>query len=263
MHLIDYQTAVDMLTAILTTQTVPLVRVPRLEFGLIMKVLDASAYAIICPMANTREDAENLFHAGRCPLAGTRSFGPIRPAIYGGANYVENANDEIVLIAMIETEEALDNVKEIAVVVGQSIFGGYWELAQQFMAGSHGDGYTLSSVSIWISGTNWQISTTSSQPLGAGPHHVSHRLALTVQDFYLSWFGDTLFRLSAFPCHPRPPSFRNKRRANLMGENQPVTLQDADPPTGAPARRHGRPGVPLVRRIACPRFAARPASPHR
>ena len=152
LHLIDYQTAVDMLTAISTTQTVPLVRVPWLEFGLIMKVLDAGAYAIICPMVNSREDAENLFHAGRYPLASTRSFGPIRPAIYGGADYVENANDEIVLMAMIETEEALDNVKEIAVVVGQSIFGGCRELAQQFMTGSHGDGYTLSSVSIWISG---------------------------------------------------------------------------------------------------------------
>ena len=116
--LIDYQTAVGMLTAISTTETVPLVRVPWLEFGLIMKLLDAGAYGIICPMVNTRKDAENLVHAGRYPPAGTRSFGPVRAAIYGGADYVENANDEIVLLAMIETEEALDNVKEIAAVPG-------------------------------------------------------------------------------------------------------------------------------------------------
>ena len=129
--LIDYQTAVDMLTAISTTETVPLARVPWLEFGLIMKLLDAGAYGVICPMVNTREDAQNLVRAGRYPPAGTRSFGPVRAAIYGGADYVENANDEIVLLAMIETEEALDNVKEIAAVSGlDGLFIGPNDLAK-------------------------------------------------------------------------------------------------------------------------------------
>src|SRR3954468_375783 len=57
---VDYQAAVNMLTAISTTNTVPVIRVPWLEPGILMKMLDAGAYALICPMVNTREDAERL-----------------------------------------------------------------------------------------------------------------------------------------------------------------------------------------------------------
>lgn len=60
---IDYQVAVQMLTAISTTPTVPLVRVPWLDPGILMKVLDAGAYGVICPMINSREDAETLVAA--------------------------------------------------------------------------------------------------------------------------------------------------------------------------------------------------------
>ena len=48
-----------MLQAISTTATVPMVRVPWLEPGILMKTLDAGAYGVICPMVNTREDAQN------------------------------------------------------------------------------------------------------------------------------------------------------------------------------------------------------------
>src|SRR5579872_1914822 len=56
--LIDYQTALTMLQAISTTSAVPLVRVPWNEPGIIMKALDAGAYGIICPMINSRAEAE-------------------------------------------------------------------------------------------------------------------------------------------------------------------------------------------------------------
>ena len=50
---VDYQAAVNMLTAISTTATAPVVRVPWLDPGILMKVLDAGAYAVICPMVNS------------------------------------------------------------------------------------------------------------------------------------------------------------------------------------------------------------------
>ena len=55
---VDYQAMVGMLQAISTTDTVPVVRVPWLEPGILMKTLDAGAYGVICPMVNTREDAQ-------------------------------------------------------------------------------------------------------------------------------------------------------------------------------------------------------------
>src|SRR5512138_2855657 len=51
---IDYQAAVGMLAAISTTPVVPLVRVPWNDPSHIMKILDAGAYGVICPMINSR-----------------------------------------------------------------------------------------------------------------------------------------------------------------------------------------------------------------
>jgi 4-hydroxy-2-oxoheptanedioate aldolase len=115
---VDYQAAVSMLTAISTTPTMPVVRVPWLEPGIVMKVLDAGAYGVICPMINTREDAQKFVSYTHYAPRGTRSFGPVRALLYGGADYPQHANDTIVAFAMIETRQALDNLDGILSVEG-------------------------------------------------------------------------------------------------------------------------------------------------
>jgi 4-hydroxy-2-oxoheptanedioate aldolase len=115
---VDYQAMVGMLQAISTTATVPVVRVPWLEPGILMKTLDAGAYAVICPMVNTREDAQRLVACTNYAPRGTRSFGPVRALLYGGADYPQQANDTIVRFAMIETAQALDNLDAILSVEG-------------------------------------------------------------------------------------------------------------------------------------------------
>jgi 4-hydroxy-2-oxoheptanedioate aldolase len=115
---IDYQAMVPMLQAISTTPTVPIVRVPWLEPGIIMKSLDAGAYGLICPMVNTREDAQKFVAWSSYAPKGTRSFGPIRALLYGGADYPTHANDTIVRFAMIETAQALENLDAIMSVEG-------------------------------------------------------------------------------------------------------------------------------------------------
>ena len=115
---IDYQAMVTMLQAISTTATVPVVRVPWLEPGILMKTLDAGAYAVICPMVNSREDAQKLVAYTHYAPQGTRSFGPVRALLYGGADYPQHANETIVTFAMIETAAALDNLDEILSVEG-------------------------------------------------------------------------------------------------------------------------------------------------
>jgi len=115
---VDYQAMVGMLQAISTTDTVPVVRVPWLEPGALMKALDAGAYGVICPMVNTREDAQRLVAWTHYAPRGTRSFGPVRALLYGGADYPQHANDTIVSFAMIETAQALDNLDAILSVEG-------------------------------------------------------------------------------------------------------------------------------------------------
>jgi 4-hydroxy-2-oxoheptanedioate aldolase len=116
--MVDYQAMIPMLQAISTTSTVPVVRVPWLEPGILMKALDAGAYGVICPMVNTREDAQKLVAYTHYAPRGTRSFGPIRAFLYSGADYPDHANDTIVTFAMIETAQALDNLDAILSVEG-------------------------------------------------------------------------------------------------------------------------------------------------
>jgi len=110
---IDYSHAISMLQAISTTNVVPLARVNWNEPGQIMKILDAGAYGIICPMVSNRKEAENFVQACMYPPRGYRSYGPIRGLVYGGPDYADEANNEILKFAMIETKESLDNLDEI------------------------------------------------------------------------------------------------------------------------------------------------------
>jgi len=73
---------------------------------------------VICPMVNTREDAQKLMAWTSYAPRGTRSFGPVRALLYGGADYPQHANDTIVRFAMIETRQALDNLDDILSVEG-------------------------------------------------------------------------------------------------------------------------------------------------
>lgn len=116
--IVDYADAVEMLRAISTTDAVPFVRVPWNDPPTIMKALDAGAYGVVVPLVNTRAEAERAVWACRYPPQGGRSFGPARAAMYGGADYPAQANDEIAVVCMIETAQALENLDDILSVEG-------------------------------------------------------------------------------------------------------------------------------------------------
>jgi len=83
-----------------------------------MSVLDAGAYGIICPMVSTAEQARSFVSACQYPPKGERSFGPSRAFLYGGDDYYHHADDSILTLAMIETQQGLDQVDEILAVDG-------------------------------------------------------------------------------------------------------------------------------------------------
>jgi 4-hydroxy-2-oxoheptanedioate aldolase len=111
---LDYSMVLPMLQAMRASSVVPMVRVPWLEPGIIMKVLDAGAYGVICPMINTPAQAAEFVSYMRYPPLGQRSFGPTRANYSAGANYAVEANAEILAFAMVETAEAMDNLAAIA-----------------------------------------------------------------------------------------------------------------------------------------------------
>ena len=109
---------IPMLQAVSQTDTTPVVRVPWNDPATIMKALDYGAYAIIVPLVSTAEEAAKAVAACRYPPTGMRSSGPLRAMHYGGADYLAKADDEIVVMAMIETKEGLANLDAICATPG-------------------------------------------------------------------------------------------------------------------------------------------------
>ena len=115
----DYMSMVTCFQAMQAHPVLPMVRVPWNEPGIVGKVLDAGAYGVICPMVNTVEQARNFVSYCRYPPAGARSNGPIRAGIYGvSTGYQKTANEEILCIPMIETQQAIDDLEHILDVPG-------------------------------------------------------------------------------------------------------------------------------------------------
>lgn len=115
----DYLSMVQCFQAMGGHPVTPMVRVPWNEPGIIGKALDGGAYGVICPMVNTPQEAKNLVSYSKYPPVGSRSNGPIRAGIYGNpGTYQKTANEEIVLLPMIETKTAVENMEAILDVQG-------------------------------------------------------------------------------------------------------------------------------------------------
>jgi 4-hydroxy-2-oxoheptanedioate aldolase len=113
--LIDYQTALAMIQAIEAASDATVIgRPPWNEPGIIMKLLDAGAWGILCPMINNPADAEALVRACHYAPRGFRSVGPTRAMMVYGPSYIQDANRHVITLAMIETREAFDKVEAIA-----------------------------------------------------------------------------------------------------------------------------------------------------
>jgi 4-hydroxy-2-oxoheptanedioate aldolase len=138
--LISYTDLLRMLPAISTTETTPLVRVSGNNLPEINKALDAGAMGVIVPLVNTPEQCAAAVSACRYPPDGTRSFGPTRAALYGGRGYAAEANGQIACIAMIETQEGLDNLEAIVATPGLgAVYIGPADLALSLGLPARGD----------------------------------------------------------------------------------------------------------------------------
>ena len=142
--MIGFDTALQMLQSISTSDLVPLARVGWNRPEQIMKLLDAGAMGIICPMVNTKEDCESFIRACKYPPLGVRSMGPTRAKLIYGDEYLKKANEGILTLAMIETTEAVKNLEDILNVDGlDGIFVGSGDLRQSLSAENPGSDVEL------------------------------------------------------------------------------------------------------------------------
>ena len=124
------EVAFDMIRVISLLEVTVLVRLTGLDILQAGRVLDAGASGIICPMINSKEEAEALVSACRYPPKGVRSYGPFRPRIMWKDTYLKDAIDGVIVIAMIETPDGINNMDEIASVDGlDGLFAGPSDVA--------------------------------------------------------------------------------------------------------------------------------------
>ena len=92
----------------------PFVRIPDATEGDIQKATDMGAVGIIIPMVDTVEKVENAITFSKYPPLGRRSQGGGQYGTIWGRGYRQTANDNIMIIAMIENPQGVEIVEEIA-----------------------------------------------------------------------------------------------------------------------------------------------------
>ncbi len=99
---------------------IPLVRVPINDPVYFKWALDMGAYGVVVPWVNSKEEALRAVQSSKYPPEGIRGCGPRRASRYYSeiADYVKRANDDTLVVVMIETQDALDNLDEILSVKG-------------------------------------------------------------------------------------------------------------------------------------------------
>jgi len=122
----------------------PVVRVPVGDFAFVSRALDFGAEAIIAPMINTVSDARQFAGAAKYPPLGERSWGPQRAMMLQdksvAVDYLREANDGTLTLAMIETVTALGNVDAIAATPGiDALFVGPYDLSTALSGGKAQD----------------------------------------------------------------------------------------------------------------------------
>ncbi|MCX8116661.1 MAG: aldolase/citrate lyase family protein [Desulfobacterota bacterium] len=111
------ETVADLIRGAKSARIAPIIRVPHLESFFISRVLDAGAEGIMVPMTSTKEQAEAIVRYSKYTPIGQRGFGtqtgqtdykPLK-----AVEFMKEANEHTLIIAQIETREAIENVEAI------------------------------------------------------------------------------------------------------------------------------------------------------
>ena len=115
---LSYQDVARMIWACKDAPAIPFIRVPDATEGDIQKATDIGALGIIVPMVITPEEMENAVQWAKYPPMGIRSQGGGQYRAIWGNDYRQTANDNIMIIAMIEQLEGVEQADAIASVTG-------------------------------------------------------------------------------------------------------------------------------------------------
>jgi 4-hydroxy-2-oxoheptanedioate aldolase len=122
---ITFETAAASFSIIAACGKIPLARVPWNTGENIKRVLDTGAYGIVVPMVNSKAEAEAVVDAARYAPLGNRSIGgQLHAANFetDASTYYAKANEEIMVVVMLEHVKAVEQADEILRLPGIDAF---------------------------------------------------------------------------------------------------------------------------------------------
>lgn len=116
---VGFDTMVNCFRAVQLGGAVPMARVPWNNTVWIQRTLDAGALGLVIPMINSPEEAQHAVANMKYATKGIRSFGGSRVAAYiDGADYRTWTDENLAIIVMIETVQAVEQAEAILGVDG-------------------------------------------------------------------------------------------------------------------------------------------------
>ena len=121
---LDWGDIAGHLRAAVRSETLALVRIAELNGALIKRALDLGADGVVIPWVESADQLRQAVDHCRYPPEGVRGIGAERATGWGQtlAEYVASANDEMLVIPIIETVAAGKNLEEMLQVPGVDLF---------------------------------------------------------------------------------------------------------------------------------------------
>jgi 2-keto-3-deoxy-L-rhamnonate aldolase RhmA len=117
----SYQDVARMVMACKGAPAMPFIRVPDATEGDIQKATDLGAVGIIIPMVDDIEKVRNAVKFAKFPPIGKRSQGGGQHGAMWGSDYRQVANDNIMIVAMIESPAGAEIADKLAAEPGVDV----------------------------------------------------------------------------------------------------------------------------------------------
>jgi len=118
---LTYSQVADMIWACRDATAIPFIRVPSATEGDIQKAVDIGALGVIIPMVDDLQEIRNAVSFAKYPPQGRRSQGGGQYGAIWGRDYRATANDNVMIVAMIENPAGVAIATEIANTPGVDV----------------------------------------------------------------------------------------------------------------------------------------------
>jgi 2-keto-3-deoxy-L-rhamnonate aldolase RhmA/quercetin dioxygenase-like cupin family protein len=121
---LDWQEVVGHIRATVRSDTVALVRLTEHNISLVKRALDMGADGVVIPWVETADQLRNLVAFAHYPPAGLRGIGAERATAWGQCipQHIAEANENVLVIPMIESVRGGQNIGEMVNVKGVDMF---------------------------------------------------------------------------------------------------------------------------------------------